>query len=80
MRQNVETPGSNAEQRRVALHHAEMKLDEADGVISQMEVEIQSIPQSLRGIYNTRVRTLKTELVRWKKSAISGVPPMIIVL
>jgi len=69
VREKVEAPGTNGEQRKAALRRVEMELDEADEMISQMEVEIQSMPQSVRGTYNTRVRTLKTELARWKKSA-----------
>jgi len=69
VREKLEAPGSNGEQRKAALRRVEMELDEADEMISQMEVEIQSMPQSVRGTYNTRVRGLKTELARWKKSA-----------
>ncbi|KAF8596175.1 vesicle transport v-snare protein vti1 [Ceratobasidium sp. AG-I] len=69
VREKIESPGTNGEQRKAALRRVEMELDEADEMISQMEVEIQSMPQSVRGTYNTRARTLKTELARWKKSA-----------
>ncbi|KAF8684733.1 vesicle transport v-SNARE protein vti1 [Rhizoctonia solani] len=69
VREKLEAPTTNGEQRKAALRRVEMELDEADEMISQMEVEIQSMPQSLRGTYNTRVRGLKTELARWKKSA-----------
>jgi len=69
VREKLEAPATNGEQRKAALRRVEMELDEADEMISQMEVEIQSMPQSLRGTYNTRVRGLKAELARWKKSA-----------
>ncbi|CAE7183510.1 unnamed protein product [Rhizoctonia solani] len=69
VREKLEAPTTNGEQRKAALRRVEMELDEADEMISQMEVEIQSMPQSLRGTYNTRVRGLKAELARWKKSA-----------
>jgi vesicle transport through interaction with t-SNAREs protein 1 len=75
VREKLEAPGSNGEQRKAALRRVEMELDEADEMISQMEVEIQSMPQSVRGTYNTRVRGLKTELARWKKSAVSAIFP-----
>lgn len=35
--------------------------------ISQMEIEIQGIPQSLRPQYQTRLRTAKADLTRFKK-------------
>lgn len=35
--------------------------------ISQMEIDIQGIPQSLRPMYQTRLRTAKADLSRFKK-------------
>lgn len=35
--------------------------------VSQMEIEIQGIPQSLKTQYQTRLRTAKAELLRYKK-------------
>ncbi|KAB5588936.1 Vesicle transport v-SNARE protein vti1 [Ceratobasidium theobromae] len=69
VREKLEAPATNGEQRKAALRRVEMELDEADEMVSQMEVEIQSMPQSLRSTYNIRVRGMKTELARWKKSA-----------
>ncbi|KAF8558863.1 V-snare-domain-containing protein [Imleria badia] len=57
------------EQRRTALRRVEMELDEADEMISQMEIEIQGIPQSLRPQYQTRLRTAKADLTRFKKTS-----------
>ncbi|KAI9574558.1 vesicle transport v-SNARE protein N-terminus-domain-containing protein [Boletus coccyginus] len=57
------------EQRRAALRRVEMELDEADEMISQMEIEIQGIPQSLRPQYQTRLRTAKADLTRFKKTS-----------
>lgn len=60
-----------------------MELDEADEMvrtnfllststhtglkISQMEIEIQGIPQSIRPKYQSRIRTSKADLARYKK-------------
>lgn len=35
--------------------------------ISQMEIEIQGIPQSIRPKYQSRIRTSKADLARYKK-------------
>ena len=35
--------------------------------VSQMEIEIQGIPQSIRSQYEIRLRSAKAELVRYKK-------------
>lgn len=75
VREKLEAPATNGEQRKAALRRVEMELDEADEMVSQMEVEIQSMPQSLRSTYNIRVRGMKTELARWKKSAVCTFVP-----
>jgi vesicle transport through interaction with t-SNAREs protein 1 len=46
-----------------------MELDEADEMVSQMEIEIQGIPQALRPGYTNRIKTAKADLARAKKSA-----------
>ncbi|KAI0932984.1 hypothetical protein AcW2_001447 [Taiwanofungus camphoratus] len=56
-----------AEQRKAALRRVEMELDEADEMISQMEIEIQGIPQSLKSSYQARIKSSKSELQRYKK-------------
>ncbi|KAG7449245.1 V-snare-domain-containing protein [Guyanagaster necrorhizus] len=57
----------SAEQRKTTLRRAEMELDEADEMVSQMDIEIQGIPQSIRAQYQTRMRDAKAELSRYKK-------------
>lgn len=44
-----------------------MELDEADEMVSQMELEIQGIPHSIRAQYQPRLRTAKSDLARYKK-------------
>ncbi|KIM90674.1 hypothetical protein PILCRDRAFT_142132 [Piloderma croceum F 1598] len=56
-----------AEQRKADMRRVEMELDEADEMISQMEIEIQGIPQSMKPHYQTRLRTAKADLSRYKK-------------
>jgi len=55
------------EQRKAGLRRAEMELDEADEMVSQMEIEIQGIPQSMKPQYQTRLRSAKADLSRYKK-------------
>ncbi|KIY46626.1 vesicle transport v-snare protein vti1 [Fistulina hepatica ATCC 64428] len=57
------------EQRQASLRRTEMELEEADEMVSQMEIEIQGIPQSLRPQYQTRLRTAKADLTLYKKRA-----------
>jgi len=57
------------EQRKAAMRRVEKELDEADEMVSHMELEIQSMPQSIRSQYAGRVRTSKAELGRWKATA-----------
>jgi len=62
-----EGSGDGSEQRKAVLRRVEMELDEADEMVSQMEIEIQGIPQSVRAQYHTRLRTAKADLSRYKK-------------
>ncbi|KAH9830517.1 vesicle transport v-snare protein vti1 [Rhodofomes roseus] len=55
------------EQRKAALRRVEMELDEADEMVSQMEIEIQGIPQSIRASYQSRIKAAKADLARYKK-------------
>jgi len=43
------------------------KLDSSNIQVSQMEIEIQGIPQSIRSQYEIRLRSAKAELARYKK-------------
>ncbi|KAI0318286.1 vesicle transport v-SNARE protein N-terminus-domain-containing protein [Amylostereum chailletii] len=58
---------ARGEQKKAALRRVEMELDEADEMVSQMEIEIQGIPQSLRTQYQARIKSAKNELSRYKK-------------
>ncbi|KAF9534804.1 vesicle transport v-SNARE protein N-terminus-domain-containing protein [Crepidotus variabilis] len=54
-------------QRKTTLRRVEMELDEADEMVSQMELEVASIPQSVRSSYQTRLRSAKADLQKYKK-------------
>jgi vesicle transport through interaction with t-SNAREs protein 1 len=56
-----------ADQRKASLRRAEMDLDEADEIVSQMEIETQGIPQSLKPQYQARLRTAKADVSQYKK-------------
>ncbi|KAG6855090.1 hypothetical protein C0991_006019 [Blastosporella zonata] len=55
------------EERKATLRRVDMELDEADEMVSQMEIEIQGIPQSIRVQYQTRLRTAKADLAQFKR-------------
>ncbi|KAI5115269.1 hypothetical protein M0805_001638 [Coniferiporia weirii] len=57
------------EQRKASLRRVEMELDEADEMVSQMEIELQGMPQSIKGPYSTRAKSAKTALTTLKKRA-----------
>ncbi|TFY72333.1 hypothetical protein EVG20_g644 [Dentipellis fragilis] len=56
-----------SEKKKAALRRVEMELDEADEMVSQMEIEIQGIPQSLKGQFQARIKSAKADLTRYKK-------------
>ncbi|KAF9552788.1 vesicle transport v-snare protein vti1 [Agrocybe pediades] len=55
------------EQRKAALRKVEIELDEADDIVSQLEVEIQGIPQSVKQPYTARLKQAKADLTKYKK-------------
>ncbi|KAJ3723097.1 vesicle transport v-snare protein vti1 [Lentinula raphanica] len=58
----------DGEQRKASLRRVEMELDEADEMVSQMDIEIQGIPQSIRPQYYNRLKAAKADLSRYKKT------------
>ncbi|KAL6305751.1 vesicle transport v-snare protein vti1 [Sparassis latifolia] len=64
---NGEAKDQQGEQRKAALRRVEMELDEADEMVSQMEIEVQGIPQSLRPSYQARIKSAKAALQQHKK-------------
>ncbi|KAG7446653.1 vesicle transport v-snare protein vti1 [Guyanagaster necrorhizus] len=63
----VEVKEQQGEQRKATLRKVEIDLDEADDIISQLEVEIQGIPLSIRSQYSAQLKQAKVELNRYKK-------------
>jgi len=57
----------DGEHRKASLRRVEMELDEADEMVSQMDIEIQGIPQSIRPQYHGRLKSAKADLSRYKK-------------
>ncbi|KAF8627920.1 hypothetical protein AX15_004170 [Amanita polypyramis BW_CC] len=55
------------EQRKATLRRVEIELDEADDIVSQLEIEMQGIPKSLRSQYVPRLKQAKTDLGKYKK-------------
>lgn len=64
------TEGQDAgrEDRKATLRRVEMELEEADELVSQLDIEISSIPHNLRQHYQTRLRDAKSSLSRCKSS------------
>ncbi|KAF7981754.1 hypothetical protein HWV62_31809 [Athelia sp. TMB] len=70
VKQALEQDGSGtngAEAKKAALRRVEISLDEADDLLSQMQIEIQGIPTSIRGTYSSRLKRAQTDLARYKK-------------
>ncbi|KAL0959339.1 hypothetical protein HGRIS_014601 [Hohenbuehelia grisea] len=55
-----------AEQHKSSLRKVELELDEADDVLSQLQLTLQSIPKSLRSPYVSRLNASKAELTKSK--------------
>ncbi|THH04325.1 hypothetical protein EW145_g5602 [Phellinidium pouzarii] len=61
--------GDGAKQRKATLRRVEMELDEADEMVSQMEIELQGMPQSIKAPYGVRAKGAKSTLAALKKRA-----------
>ncbi|TEB30161.1 vesicle transport v-snare protein vti1 [Coprinellus micaceus] len=59
---------AGGEDRKAALRRVEMEMEEADELVSQLDIEISSIPQNVRQHYHTRLRDAKSSLSRCKTS------------
>ncbi|KAF9073182.1 vesicle transport v-snare protein vti1 [Rhodocollybia butyracea] len=64
-----DTPEQRGEQRKATLRRVEIELDEGDDIISQLELQIQGIPTSIRTPYTNRLKQAKLDLNRYKKIA-----------
>lgn len=52
------------ETRKATLRRVEMEVEEAEEILSQMEIEINSFPNSLKASYGVKLRGFKAELDR----------------
>ncbi|KAF9256528.1 V-snare-domain-containing protein [Marasmius fiardii PR-910] len=57
------------EQRKATLRRVEIELDEADDLVSQLEIEVQGIPASIRAQYSARLKQSKIDMNRLKRVA-----------
>ncbi|TKY87074.1 hypothetical protein EX895_003751 [Sporisorium graminicola] len=62
----------NGEAKKSTLRRAEMELEEADEVISQMDIEVQGFPQSVRSRFSVQIRGFKQEIQALTKEVRSG--------
>lgn len=56
------------EVRKATLRRVEMEVEEAEEIISQMEIEIASFPNSIKSTYSVKLRGYKAELDRLSSS------------
>ncbi|RDB27214.1 Vesicle transport v-SNARE 13 [Hypsizygus marmoreus] len=72
VKEKLDAAGSGeqfGEQRKAALRKVEVELDDADDIVSALEIEIQGIPTSIKPAYLTRLKQSKADLTRYKKLA-----------
>ncbi|ODN98077.1 hypothetical protein I350_07719 [Cryptococcus amylolentus CBS 6273] len=63
-----EVKGLTGEQRKAALKKVSEEIDEAEEIVGQMEVELPSMPVSIRSTYQGRLATSKQGLDKVKKT------------
>ncbi|PWZ01274.1 V-snare-domain-containing protein [Testicularia cyperi] len=62
----------SGEPQKSTLRRAEMELEEAEEVISQMDIEVQGFPQSVRSRYAVQIRGFKQEIEKLNKEVRSS--------
>lgn len=62
----------NGEAKKSTLRRAEMEVEEAEEVISQMDIEVQGFPQSVRSRYSVQIRGFKQEVQALTKQVRAG--------
>ncbi len=73
IRQKLEQSRSQSgEAKKSTLRRAEMELEEAEEVISQMDIEVQGFPQSVRSRYSVQIRGFKQEVQGLTKEVRAG--------
>ncbi|KAJ1021840.1 hypothetical protein NDA16_003603 [Ustilago loliicola] len=73
IRQKIDQAKSqNGEAKKSTLRRAEMELEEAEEVISQMDIEVQGFPQSVRSRYSVQIRGFKQEVQALTKEVRAG--------
>lgn len=65
----------NGEAKKSTLRRAEMELEEADEVISQMDIEVQGFPQSVRSRFSVQIRGFKQDLQTLTQQVRAGLSP-----
>lgn len=66
-----EVPSQAGEARKATLRRADMEADEADEILSQMEIEVNGFPQSVKSKYAVQLRGYKAELDKLRRSVVS---------
>lgn len=64
---NDALPNCTPEQRKLLCNQTNRELEEADEIIGQMEMELQSLPQSIRIQLNPIVKSYKNDIKKLKK-------------
>lgn len=73
IRQKLDQAGTqSAEARKATLRRAEMEVEEAEEVISQMDIEVQGFPQSVRSRYAVQIRGFKQQVDKLAKEIVSN--------
>lgn len=67
-----QSKSQNGEAKKSTLRRAEMELEEAEEVISQMDIEVQGFPQSVRSRFAVQIRGFKQEVQALTKEVRAG--------
>ncbi|RIA82023.1 vesicle transport v-SNARE protein N-terminus-domain-containing protein [Glomus cerebriforme] len=64
---NNTIPSQAGEKRKATIRAAEREIEEAEEIVSQMEMELLNLPQSIRSRFQAKTRTHKSDLDKLKR-------------
>ncbi|KAJ3201508.1 hypothetical protein HDU67_001296, partial [Dinochytrium kinnereticum] len=60
-------PNASPDQRKLLVSQTQRELEEADEIISQMEMELLSLPQTTKSLLSPKVKAYKDEIKKAKR-------------
>lgn len=71
LNKTLPSQSTSSEARKSTLRRCEMELEEAEEILSQMDVEVQGFPQSVKSKYAVQMRGYRIDLEKAEGQLVS---------